>query len=101
MKLDPAILIPKQKYRPKKQIVDQWEIFNAHFIVGGRTIACPENCMCTICFNAALDRLVAKTEADANAMRASLGVNDDMASDGLTICAESNGLDTVQHFDRR
>lgn len=99
-----ATLEPKRHHHTKAEveaIVTLWEANHPEFFVGlGKEH--PEGCKCyPACFNKALDRLVAKTEAAANDTGNGFGVNDELASDELSERPRADGFDAIQHFDGR
>lgn len=94
-------VLEKPKFPPKAETVAKWESEHPEFFVGLGEVH-PEECKCyPACFQKALDRLVAKTEAAANDTGNGFGVNDELASDELSERSSTDGFNAIQHFDGR
>lgn len=96
----PTAVLEKPKFPPKAVTVAKWEAEHPEFFIGLGP-ECREFCKCNRCFQKALDRLVASSEASANDIGNDLGINNELASDELQERSRTNGFDPIQHFDGR
>lgn len=88
--------LQKPKHTPKPQVVARWEANHPEVFIG-LLAECPDGCKCTRCFQQALDRLVATSEAAANDSGTGIDQHDELASDELPERPISNGQYTIQH----